>query len=227
MKFRPVLLRIGLVAALLPAALPMLAQDGLKGALSKPSQACPRDFTAPFAQTVAAADFDGDHNPDGAVLSLCERGRPGTSVRIIELHFTGRDNSDLIFESSERALAISAVDVNHDGTVDIVVEQAFTHKRLHVWLNDGRGRFRQARVEDFPSPGSGSTRQAENPRSPLDFPAPGLPTQRSRDLAHRGDQSQPYDSCLAREPALNVEPSLGSFVVRPSSPRAPPLSRLS
>jgi hypothetical protein len=95
-----------------------------------------------------AADFDNDQRPDGAILLGGEQ-LEGHQLFRIRVYTAGQDR-ELTFQSNETALAISALDVNQDGLPDLVVEQIFTHKRLQVWLNDGHGRFRQARVEDFP-----------------------------------------------------------------------------
>lgn len=98
---------------------------------------------------LVTADFDDDSRPDGAVLLDAEQ-LQGRQLFRIRLHITSGQDSELTFQSNETGLAISALDVNQDGVPDLVVEQVFTHKRLQVWLNDGHGRFRPARVEDFP-----------------------------------------------------------------------------
>lgn len=98
---------------------------------------------------LVTADFDDDSRPDGAVLLDAEQ-LQGRQLFRIKLHITSGQDSELTFQSNETGLAISALDVNQDGVPDLVVEQVFTHKRLQVWLNDGHGRFRPARVEDFP-----------------------------------------------------------------------------
>ena len=136
------------LASIVLAACSAWAQDGLRGALSQAgnTQAAMRTFPG---KTIVAADFDKDQQPDGAVLldAGILQGRP--SFRI-ELHVTEGQDHELTFQSDETALAISAPDLDRDGTPDLVVEQIFTHRRLEVWLNDGHGSFRRARVEDFP-----------------------------------------------------------------------------
>ena len=142
----------GILLFLVSLCAPALrAQDGLRGALAhgaKSSQA----LTGLLSQ-IAAADFDDDHAPDGAILLETGRLNGQRSFRI-EVHVTEAANSAITFSSDESGLAISALDVNQDGAPDIVIEKAFTHQRLQVFLNDGHGAFREARAEDYPSPDS-------------------------------------------------------------------------
>jgi hypothetical protein len=211
------------VAALALTASSLWAQDGLPGALSRSNLASSANLLTPFGQTLAFADFDGDHNPDGAVLLDRDGRQPQSSFRTIELHFTGRLNIDLALESSETALAISALDVNRDGAADIVVEQSFTHKRIQVWLNDGRGGFRKVRSEDFPSADAGNCERLESPSQPTDFPAIGLSPQRASDLAISTPCTLASGCSSAREQAPPSELIVGSRAAAPSSSRSPPL----
>lgn len=223
MKVRSLALKIVVAALALTASL--WAQDGIEGALSRANLVLPAHFGTPFSQTLAAADFDGDNKPDGAVLVDHDWLRPQSSFRTIELHFTGRLNTDLAFESNEIALAISALDVNRDGATDIVVEQPFTHKRLQVWLNDGRGAFRKGRVEDFPSADAGNHERIESPSQRTECPALCLPSQRGSEIAILTAYPLPYRSSSAREHTLPFVAPLGLRAVAPNSPRAPPLSQ--
>ena len=52
---------------------------------------------------------------------------------------------------------ISALDINRDGALDIVVEKAFTHGRLQVYLNDGHGAFEKASSKTLSSPDDSGT----------------------------------------------------------------------
>src|SRR5215469_2489784 len=128
-------------------------QDGLRGALTQSSRALP--IVANTGQQVAAADFDNDSQPDGAVLSQVGLSN-GQRLFQIELHVTAGKNATLTFSSPESALDITAVDVNRDGAPDIVIERAFTHERLQLFLNDGDGGFQNAGAESFPG-ADGST----------------------------------------------------------------------
>src|SRR5262249_16438114 len=99
---------------------------------------------------LAAADFDSDKKPDGALL--LEAGLlNGERAFRIEIHLTAGSDSAITFSSQEARLAISALDLKRDGAPDIVIEKAFTHERLQVYLNDGHGSFIKARTEDYPA----------------------------------------------------------------------------
>jgi hypothetical protein len=225
MKLRSFSIKLAIAAALMLTAPWIFAQDGLQSALSRANLASPGSLEAPFGQTVAVADFDGDSKLDGAVLVGPGWPRPQSRLRTIELHFTGRRNTDLTFESNESTLAITALDVNRDGATDIVVEQPFTHKRLHVWLNDGRGGFRKVGSEDFPSADLGNQHRLETPAQELNCPALSLPPQRGFEVAISTvlGSTPPAPSC--RKEALLIALAAGRHAAAPNSPRAPPLSR--
>lgn len=115
-----------------------VAQDGLRGLLPRAVQGF-SGATGGFA----AADFDQDSKPDGALL-FQNGSLNGQALFRIELHVSSGRDSVLAFVSGESALEISAADVNHDGVPDIVVERAFTRQRLNIFLNDGHGGFEKA-----------------------------------------------------------------------------------
>jgi hypothetical protein len=218
MKVRSPFFRIILIALAL-AAPSVWAQDGLGGALSKLGRT-PSLLQNSFGQRLISADFDNDQRPDGAVL-LDAGQLDGQKVFRIEFHVTAGKDHELTFASNETALAISALDVNQDGTPDIVVEQAFTHKRLHVWLNDGHGFFRKVRSEDFPSP-------TESPcqwRAPLGGQvdlALALPTKLGSDHAALILQALRFDSLSANWRVRPEAPFARLHTFDTRSPRGPP-----
>jgi len=226
MKLRSFWLRIAVAAVLTLVAGPSVcAQDGLNGALEHSKFASAANLATPFDQKLAAADFDGDGKPDGAILVGGNLLQPQSRFGTIEVHFTGRPNADLTFESSEAALAISARDVNRDGATDIIVEQAFTHKRVQVWLNDGRGVFHKVRSENYPAgPEINGPERLESPGHSGDCPAMALP-QHGSDAAMLLARSLLYG---APATVALAESLAGSSALRATlsscSPRAPPLS---
>ena len=143
--------KIGLLALFLSA--PSLhAQHWGVGALSGPADRC--NFSSERSgQRFIFADFNNDQKPDSLTLrSLGQHG--GQNVFGVRVCDSGRIVSLLTFESSEPSITVTAIDVNQDGSPDIVVEQRYTQKRIQVWLNDGHGGFRKARAADFPNLGT-------------------------------------------------------------------------
>jgi hypothetical protein len=169
---------VGIFLLLLSLCVPAVkAQDGLHGALSRDAKTA--HLLPELSSQIAAADFDNDQKPDGALL--VETGvLNGTRAFQIELHLTATKNIGITFSSAETGLAISALDVNQDGAPDIIVEKAFTHQRLQVFLNDGHGAFRKVRAEDYPSPDP----SAPNCRTQLSqtWPVFCLPVSRSFEM---------------------------------------------
>jgi hypothetical protein len=224
MKHRLLPLSLVMAAGLACSTPQAGAQDGLKGALARADLTSSKSVRTPFQQTLASADFDGDNKPDGAVLVDTGWLPPRGGRRTIELHFTGRAITNLTFETTEVALAISAVDVNRDGAPDIVVEEPLTHKRLQVWLNDGHGDFRQARADDYPVSGTATGQQLGCPR-PIGTPALCWRSQRGFEF---GDLTRAKSGCRADLADAQAFPPdllrVFSSATTPGSPRAPPSS---
>jgi len=216
MKAQSDYVRLVLVAALVFLAPCLWAQDGLKGALSR------AEIAEPFAGTLAVADLDGDKKPDGAVLFDFAGLHSGS--RRIQLHFSDRPDTEFAFESMEQALTLTAWDIDNDGDTDLVVEEFFTHKPLHVWINEGHGDFREGRVSDLPSVDLRPRQNLQAPSKPAGGLVLCLPSQRGFEIA------------ILTVPQLG-RPTLGSrrHVISPhswslshaqalNSSRAPPLS---
>jgi hypothetical protein len=209
---------VGIFLLLLSLCVPAVkAQDGLHGALSRDAKTA--HLLPELSSQIAAADFDNDQKPDGALL--VETGvLNGTRAFQIELHLTAAKNIGITFSSAETGLAISALDVNQDGAPDIIVEKAFTHQRLQVFLNDGHGVFREARAEDYPS----SDPSTPNWRTQMTqtWPVFGLPVSRGFETC-----SLQRISILARNASSRSSfwPEVllaQSAACAPASARAPP-----
>jgi hypothetical protein len=224
MKTRAPIFTIALIVLALGAP-SVWSQNGLAGAVSRIRNA--RGLLDQHCgQSFVAADFDNDHKPDGAVLLHVGNFRGRLDFRI-ELHDSAHKARALTFASNESSLSIRALDVNRDGATDIVVEQAFTHKRLQVWLNDGRGAFYPARVDEFQSEDDGSLPQCDAP--PDDQHGPALHTHVKRGtklILQRGLSScprLPYPGRYVRTlPSLIQDEASG-----PHPSRAPPISTFS
>jgi len=169
---------VGFVLFLLLPVANLRAQDGIAGALFQEVNTPTPIFN--LKTHLVAADFDNDQKPDGAILR--EAGlREGKRAFRIEFHLSAADNYAITFSTLETALSISALDVDRDGAPDIVIEKAFTHQRIQIYLNDGHGAFREAKTDDYPP----SDRPGNIWRSPFDLSVPvlGLPATRSFEIA--------------------------------------------
>ena len=213
-----------LIMSVVLAAHCLWAEDGVEGALSRANLASSLNLSHPFGGTLAVADFDNDHKLDGAIL--LDSGRlNGQNTFRIDLSLSSGDNSELIFESDEIALAVAALDVNEDGATDLVVEQTLTHQRLYVWLNDGHGDFHSGRIEDFQHRIDARGDQFDTPSSLQDC-APGcLGPQRGTETARLTARSLSSLPPLAGElKILSTSSSPKSRLFSADSSRAPPLS---
>jgi hypothetical protein len=209
------------VKLLLAASLSLLSplvwgQDGLSGALPQTR------LTSPIARNLAAADLDNDKKPDGAVLLNSGWLRSGSFK--IQLHLTDRPNAELTFESTHTALSLRAADINNDGSVDLVVEEAIGHKPLYVWINQGHGEFHRGRVEDFPALTPATDAQLQSPPDPQDALALCMPSQRGFEITFLTTPLLSRPPSTDHSQVLSAGPSFASRTYAPNSPRAPPLS---
>lgn len=200
------------------------AQDGAEGALARISGIGLLDRTLnPLrGPALAVADFDGDNRPDGAVL-LKPASSPGLGDFQVELHFTNNNNATIQFQSPESNVTVAALDIDHDGDIDIVIEQSLTHKALQVYINDGQGNFEKGRIENYRSVAEPVSHQVTSSEL-LYSPAVSLPTQRGFEsmllacrVAGRPPSAHPFAASSA-----NVHQIVGIFSQAQS--RAPPLS---
>jgi hypothetical protein len=208
---------IAIVLALLVSLVPAVrAQDGLRGALSRSAERAGGGLA--IGQQIVAADFDNDQNPDGAVL--LEAGQlNGEKAFRIELHMTAGKNATIDFSSAETRLAISALDVNRDGAPDILIEKAFTHQRLQVYLNDGHGAFHRETSQSFPGPDDSEPLWQTPTMNPQNLPMLFLPVTRGFELARA------HAAALPRErdaPRMSFWPEV---LLAQCGPRAPSASR--
>ena len=198
----------------------LCAQDGLGGALSRLGSAGSL-LKEPFEQRLAAEDFDNDQKPDGALLLNTGQFQGQKTFRI-ELHVTARNNSELSFESNETALAITSSDVNQDGAPDIVIEQSFTHKRLHVWLNDGHGSFHKTCLGDFPSMGREGPDKLRAPFLEQEYPAFYLPSRVDSERIVVKAAATSFDSSVSDRSSRPIASTFRTRNDEPNPSRGPP-----
>ncbi len=222
-EMRPIYTSLAFATLLIAAPL-VCAQDGFQGALTRAGDisSLTQAHSQLLGPTLAIADLDSDSKPDGAVLVDSGQFR-GVHHFNIELHFAGRNNAGIAFQSNEPVLSVSAWDIDHDGDIDLVVERAFTHERLQVWLNDGHGNFSKGRMEDFPSDVQ-PPRQQLNSSETIDSPVLSFSPDRGSDslLLACHIAGRPPSARESSAPRTPTFAATAEFSASPS--RAPPLS---
>jgi hypothetical protein len=214
-------LKIGLLALSLSAP-SLCAQDWSVGTPSSQADRC-NFSTERLGQRLIVADFNNDQKPDSITLmSLGQHsGQNVFSVRVCD---SGRTMGLLTFESNEQWIIVTAIDVNRDGSPDIVVEQRYTQKRIQVWLNDGHGGFHKANVADFANPDT---------RAPCTVAASSKGRHHSPPRAHlrRGKKLSIQAATLPAASRYSPSRYHRSLILRvrkdlsgPNPPRAPPIA---
>jgi hypothetical protein len=92
-----------------------------------------------YVEEEAVGDFNGDGNPDLAVVSAC---CPGGGVSIFLGNGDGTFQPPVNYPAGDQPFSVVAVDLNGDGKLDLVVANQ-VGKRLTVLLGNGDGTFRQ------------------------------------------------------------------------------------
>jgi len=92
----------------------------------------------PVPGAIAVADFDADGDPDIARLDR-DFGH-GTRYRI-GIALGWRRPGTVLTVAGHPALALAAIDVDHDRDVDLVVRPLLSSDVISVLLNNGRGQF--------------------------------------------------------------------------------------
>lgn len=169
----------------------------------------------------AIADFDGDRQPDLALIRVMRDGSP-TSEYSVDFNFSsGRKPAISIFGPSG-GLQITPRDVNGDRFADLVVTSILDTQFVAIFLNDGKGNFVPAEPSDFPGAVKGTDFRLNVPE---DVPAEQLALQPGRDSAGDAGVSAGWhgpreiSATALPAPPLKVRAEL-SF---PSAGRAPPL----
>ena len=98
----------------------------------------------PYGWSTAIADFDADKKPDFAIAN-----KIGTSSRgyeySVELELSLEARQVFRFHSPDSALSITALDLDNDQDLDVVLTRTFNGEVVGVWLNNGYGHFSEDR----------------------------------------------------------------------------------
>jgi hypothetical protein len=97
----------------------------------------------------AIADFDGDRQPDLALIRVTSDGSP-ISQYSVDFNFSAGHKPGIRFVGPAGGMQISPRDVNGDKFADLVVTSLLDSKFVVVFLNDGKGNFVSAEPSDYP-----------------------------------------------------------------------------
>lgn len=170
------------------------------------ASALPRPFDQPapsrsafmrFGQTLALADFDGDHRLDQATLSGSGRNK---SLEVRLSHTDARTLLRFDTLTSERG-SVFASDVDHDGDSDLVWTDLIHPDDIVIWLDDGSGRFERVCPDAY----AGNLVLSDGPA----FGYPEIPRQ---DVAY-GSQRDPSPS-LSPAPAADHSTPTKTFAAQ-------------
>ena len=97
----------------------------------------------------AIADFDGDRQPDLALIRVTSDGS-SFSQYSVDFDFSSGRKPAICFVGPAGGIQISPRDVNGDKFADLVVTSLLDSKFAVIFLNDGKGNFVSAEPSDYP-----------------------------------------------------------------------------
>jgi hypothetical protein len=181
------------------------------------AQKSPQSPVAPFGWSSAIADFNADGRPDLAVARRL--GNHGGSDFRIDFQLSNGRRQSVLFASTLPALRVTAVDIDNDHDVDLVVTPLLGHHVIGVWLNDGAGNFRRGRSRDL---GPAAARLSTSTLNGLP-PQFALATPSPRRMALLSSPARAPTSSFGVRSLAVASTDLPSRVLSSSlAPRAPP-----
>lgn len=105
--------------------------------------------TSRFTPRFTIADFDGDRKPDLATVQIERDAVIGTRYSI-RLQMSAGEQSAIGITGPRGGLQLVPRDVNGDDAMDLIVTTALDAHFVAVLINDGHGKFTQARAGEFP-----------------------------------------------------------------------------
>jgi hypothetical protein len=102
----------------------------------------PPHIDSPIGSGWAIADLDGDHKADLALSRKIGSGGKGYLYRVdLTLSQTTQSDSFTFSNADLLGVNISAVDVDGDHDLDLVISSRLFGRRIGIWINDGAGSF--------------------------------------------------------------------------------------
>jgi hypothetical protein len=97
----------------------------------------------------AIADFDGDLQPDLALIRVTRDSSPTTQYSL-DLNFSSGAKPAICIVGPSGGLQITPRDVNGDKFADLVITSLLDSQFVAIFLNDGKGNFTLAEPSDYP-----------------------------------------------------------------------------
>jgi hypothetical protein len=169
----------------------------------------------------AIADFDGDLQPDLALIRVTSDHSPTTQYSL-DLNFSSGTKPAIYIVGPSGGLQITPRDVNGDKFADLVITSLLDSEFVAIFVNDGKGNFAPAQPSDYPGARKGTDLRLI---APEDVSGGQLALQSGRDTA--GDEGassswhKPADVSAARSPGLPL--TVRAELAFPNAGRAPPL----
>jgi len=169
----------------------------------------------------AIADFDGDRQPDLALIRVTRDGS-ATSQYSVDFNFSSGHKPAIGIVGPSGGLQITPRDVNGDKFADLVVTSVLDSQFVAIFLNDGKGNFVPAEPSDYP----GAVKETDQRLfAPEDAPARQLALQPGRHTPGDGGGSSRWKEPLEISSAglLAAPLMVRAELAFPSAGRAPPL----
>jgi hypothetical protein len=103
----------------------------------------------------AIADFDGDLQPDLALIRVTSDGSP-ISQYSVDFNFSAGRKPTIWFIGPSGGLQITPRDVNGDKFADLVITSLLDSQFVAIFLNDGKGNFVATELSDYPEARKGA-----------------------------------------------------------------------
>ena len=217
----PTLLRLApLALAVLCASLLLVLLPFAHRALDRPTTLLVQSALAQGSTHFAIADFDGDLQPDLAMIRVTREGAPQTEYSL-ELKFSSGPRPAIDLLGPAGGLEISPQDVNGDKIADLVITSQMDSEFVAILLNDGKGNFTHAQSSDYPQVGKRGESRIHAPAATVAYQvAIGQSSDPIGEEVRRRDWNRALLAASAIEPArIQI---LHDSVVLLNSGRAPP-----
>src|SRR5262249_26227353 len=86
-------------------------------------------------------DLDGDQEPDLAGSQRLARTKDGYFYQVRLLLSSDAPSSFTVVHNDALGLKITALDIDGDDDVDLLISDRFFTQHIGIWLNDGKGHF--------------------------------------------------------------------------------------